>query len=690
MARVPGRGGSGGGAGRGVQGSRGRGAGHAGHAGYGGRGGGWNPGGPDEPGHRERGVPDGLLLGVISFLLGLTLLVWSATGLAGLFSHGAWPTGVSFVRTPKALRHLVTEPHDLAAAWPETPPEELSGYGLFWGILISQLMVLFVLTVFAIGTVARYRIVRARRRAEAAGAWDADDDSLGHPGSRPRPRRRQVPEAEAGWEEAEVEYTGTGAVPPGRVPSPRSSVRHKGGGWAQSGGPGAAAAHGSGGAHFAAGPGTSAAGTGAAMPGPGHPNAHESTAPSAPGAVDDRSGSARAGTGDPGPSAPAGDGTVPSAHDAFLTGTAGTAGTAASAAPAATGHPAHPVQPPTGPTPTTPVAHGAAGLPGGPGGGAVPGPRATPFPSPEPSLPRIVYGTQRGDAALRTVLDADGPILVVTSDPDLWSATKDSRAKLGPVHVYDPTHRLDTPARLRWHPAAGCEAREAAAARAAALLAPVRPTHALDRPTADAAETLLRCWLHAAAVDGRPFRQVHRWAQGHGAHEPVRILRTHPKAAGGAAGELEATLTAHPERRDQAQELTARTLSALSSIHIRDACNPGRADVLALESFIPEGGTLYLVGESIEDPRTHPSAMPLLTALLSSVVERGRRMAERSSSGRLDPPVTLVLDDIAAVAPLPALPDLIAQGAAQGLLTLALMRSQEQARTRWPNRALVR
>ena len=170
---------------------------------------------------------------------------------------------------------------------------------------------------------------------------------------------------------------------------------------------------------------------------------------------------------------------------------------------------------------------------------------------------------------------------------------------------------------------------------------------------ADTAETLLRCWLHAAAVDGRPFRHVHRWAQGSQAQDAVRILRTHPKAASGAAGELEAALTAHPERRDIAQELTARALSALSSVHIRDACTPNRTDALALDSFVDEGGTLYVVGEPIEDPRAHPGAMPLLTALASNVVEHGRRMAERSSSGRLDPPLTLVLDDVAAVAPLP-------------------------------------
>ncbi|MGI5339333.1 type VI secretion protein [Streptomyces sp. CA-181903] len=316
-------------------------------------------------------------------------------------------------------------------------------------------------------------------------------------------------------------------------------------------------------------------------------------------------------------------------------------------------------------------------------------PHAHPLPRPPAAPRRLVYGTDRRSAAARAILEAAGPVLVTTSDPGLWAETKDSRAKLGPVRVFDPGHLLDTPDRLRWNPAADCESRTTAAARANALLAPVRPLSALDSLTAETAETLLGCWLHAAAVDGRPFRQVHRWAQGTSAHEPVRILRTNPKAAAGAAGELESALTGHPERRDMAQELTTRALNALSSVHIRDACNPNRSDVLALESFAAEMGTLYVVGEAIEDPRTRPGAMPLLTALTANVVERGRGVAERSPSGRLDPPLTLVLDDVAAVAPLPALPDLLEDGAELGMPTLALMRSEEQARTRWPRRTLT-
>ncbi|MEW2031501.1 type VI secretion protein [Streptomyces roseifaciens] len=533
-------------------------------------------------GRPERGIPDGLLMAVIVLLLSMTLLVWATTGLAALFAHGAWPEAVTLTRTPLALRHLVTQPRDLPAAWPDTPADSLSGYGLFWGLLIGELLVLVVLGIFVVGTVARWKAVRARRRADALAL----------------------------------------------VESPRTA-------------PGAVAGE---------------------VSGP------------APGAVAGQAGAPAAGSA-------AASATGPATGPMAGSGTEQGAGSVSAAAP--------------GPTPVPAPASGPAPVPV-----AVPAPRSARSTDPvgapaagpltsAPLAPGVFYGADRGDIAARAVLEAAGPVLVTTSDPGLWSGTKDSRAKLGPVHVFDPSHLLDTPDRLRWSPVAGCTARETAAARAAALLAPVRPLSALDSATADAAETLLRCWLHAAAVDGRPFRQVLRWAQGTAAHEPVRILRTHVKAAGGAAGELESALTGHPQRREVAQELTARALGALSSVHVRDACNPHRADSLAWESFVAEGGTLYVVGEAIEDPRTRPGAMPLLTALVSSVVERGRGMAGRSSAGRLDPPLTLVLDDVAAVAPAPALPDLVAEGTAQGLPTFALMRSEEQARARWPHRALV-
>ncbi|MDT0613855.1 type IV secretory system conjugative DNA transfer family protein [Streptomyces lancefieldiae] len=479
------------------------------------------------------GIPDGLLIGILAFLLGMTLLVWTATGLAGLFAHGAWPTGVTFTGTPPAMRHLIAEPHDIPGAWPDTPDAALSGYGLFWGLFIGQLMVLVVLAVFVMGTVARWRAVRQRRRGKAAAA-----DARG-PEPTPRPTREPAPTPQP---------TQVHEVPTPRVPQ------------------------------------------------------HETRAEEEP--------------------------------------------------PAA----------------------------------AADGDRAGEWETNRPEG-AVHYGPPdtRHSAAAHALRAAEGAALVVTSNPTLWQETKDARSKLGPVLLYDPAHLCDTPARLHWSPTTGCEDRPTATSRAAALLAPVRPTARLDQAVGDTAELLLRSYLHAAAIDGRTVRHIHRWSQGTQIQDAVRILRTNPKAAPGAAGELEGALTAHPERRDMAQQLTTRALAALSMVNIREACTPNRIDALALDSFVDEQGTLYVVGESIEDPRTSPGAMPLLTALVSSVVERGRRMAERSSSGRLDPPMTLVLDDVAAVAPLPQLPELLATGADRGMPTLALLRSREQGRARWPH-----
>ncbi|MFE9931305.1 type VI secretion protein [Streptomyces sp. NPDC005533] len=485
---------------------------------------------------RGGGVPDGLLVGLLAFLLGLAVLVWTATGLAAVFAKGAWPDTVTFTRTPEAVRALIAEPHDIPAAWPDTDPAALSGWGLFWGLFVSQLLVMFVLTVFAIGVIARTKSRRALTKQPAFTA--------------PIPAPAPTPAPPA------FEARGSGGSAPSNAPAP----------------------------------------------------------------------------------APAPAGPAPS-DEAYRYGF---------------GYAPHP-----------PAAAGTAASTAPPHGGLT-------YAAPDDRL----------RAAAHRIDEAPGAALVVTSSPTLWTETKDARAKLGPVLLYDPSHLCDTPARMHWNPAEGCADRDTAAARAIALLAPVRPQARMDAAVADTAETLLRSWLQAVALDGRPFKQLHRWAQGNGAQDPVRILRTHPQAAPGAAGELESALTAHPERRELAQNLTARALSCLTSIHIREACNPNRTDALTLASFVTEGGTLYLVGEPLEDPRTHPGAMPLLTALASHVVEHGRRMAARSSHGRLDPPLSLVLDDVAAVAPIPQLPELLTQ---EALPLLALCRSREQARSRWPD-----
>ncbi|NJQ08676.1 hypothetical protein HCN56_24660 [Streptomyces lonarensis] len=187
------------------------------------------------------------------------------------------------------------------------------------------------------------------------------------------------------------------------------------------------------------------------------------------------------------------------------------------------------------------------------------------------------------------------------------------------MHLYDPEQLTDTPVRLRWAPHHGCADPAVARARAAALLAPVRPSAPVFQLDAETAETVLRCYLHAAALTGEPFTTVHRWAQNN-ATDPARTLRSHPRVAPGASMELEAALTSHPERRDAALALINRSLAGLEDPAVRRACTPGKADAAALAELLESGGTLYVVGRDA-------ATLPLRTALLRAVTPPLARVA---------------------------------------------------------------
>ncbi|MGA5295967.1 type VI secretion protein [Streptomyces koyangensis] len=524
----------------------------------------------------QRGVPDGLLIGVLAFLLASACLVWTATGLAGILSHGAWPDGVEFTRTPAALRSLLSAPQDLPAAWPGTPPSQLSGWGLFWGLAIGQLLLVLTLALAVAFSLARRKAVRRDRTAQ--------HDDL-PPSTAP---------------------AGTPATsePTPLKPTPTTSAQHS------------------------------------ASPSPAAPRPEPSSAR-----------------------------TSPYETEPHLSQQGPDVRSFAAAPPSTPVETMFPSPRPEQAAPpfTRSSAYGiGTGLPE-PAAQVQLGPRET----------RLELATQALQAA-------EGAALVVTSAPNLWAETKDARSKLGPAHLYDPSHLCDTPDRLRWSPTTGCQDMATATTRSAALLAPVRPHSPLDAAVADTAQTMLRCFLHAAETAGKGIKHLHRWSQGSQLQEAVTVLRTHPRAAPGSAGELESALTAHPVRRDQALQLIGKTLASLSSVHIRNACGANRSDVTAVESFVAEGGTLYVVGESVENPKSHPGAVPLVTAFASYVVEHGRRVAARSPAGRLDPPALLILEDLAAVAPLPQLPELLAAGPQEGIHPLVLLRSEEQARSRWP------
>lgn len=301
----------------------------------------------------------------------------------------------------------------------------------------------------------------------------------------------------------------------------------------------------------------------------------------------------------------------------------------------------------------------------------------------------LVVGPPRSGKGLHLVipaiLEAPGAVITTSTRPDnLTTTLRARRAGDRPVAVFDPQGLAPgAPSRLRWSPIRGCQNPQTAMIRARALAA------GTSRGTEDAdfwqsaTESVLRCLLHAAALDARPAAELRRWSLSPAlAAEAVRILNTTSGAAPGWGDELDAILAADPRTRDSVWAGVRVALAALADPRVLDAVTPQDAEGFDPATFLRESGTLYLLGTSAGAG----AAGNLIAAWVEDIVDIARRQAARKPGGRLDPPAALILDE-AANYPLPSLPSLMSEGGGSGLTTVAVLQSIAQGRAVWGEHA---
>jgi type IV secretion system protein VirD4 len=275
---------------------------------------------------------------------------------------------------------------------------------------------------------------------------------------------------------------------------------------------------------------------------------------------------------------------------------------------------------------------------------------------------------------------APGPVIVTSTRPDTLAATLEARAGRGPMHIFDPQGISNHRDALRWSPVHGCADPLTAIMRARALTSGSKLTTVRDGEYWDAmTQAVVRCYLHAAALEGLPVTEVLAWISRPADSAPVRILRGHPDAAPGWADELAAQSTTDTRQRDSVWSGVRRAFDSLADPRVLFTCTPSAVDAFDARRFLASNGTLYLVGSS----GSQMSVAPLISALIEDIVETARRMAARSPGGRLDPPLCLLLDEAANIAPIPSLPSLLSDGGGSGITTVAVLQSLAQARARW-------
>lgn len=296
----------------------------------------------------------------------------------------------------------------------------------------------------------------------------------------------------------------------------------------------------------------------------------------------------------------------------------------------------------------------------------------------------VIQGAPRSGKGLyvviNAILDAPGAVVTTSTRADNLVVTMKARASGGrPVTVFDPQGMSGLPSTLRWSPVRGCQDPDIATRRALVITA---DTEMKGENAAWQKRSLiiLQCLLHAAALSGEGVRAFRRWSSSPVlAREALEVLSL-PGAALGWQADLMGILEDDPRNTSNSWIGVSAAVAPLSSPKVLAALDPrDESEEFDPKPFIRDCGTLYLIGTRAGAA----AAGPYLSALIDDIDNAAREMAFVAPGGRLDPPLSLILDEIANLAPWPGLPIALSDGGGIGISTLVVLQSLSQARTGW-------
>ena len=296
----------------------------------------------------------------------------------------------------------------------------------------------------------------------------------------------------------------------------------------------------------------------------------------------------------------------------------------------------------------------------------------------------VVLGPPRSGKGMNLIipmiLDAPGSVITTSTRPDNLTATLEARAAKGPIGIFDPEGLAHGIAgTLRWSPARGCEDPLTATTRANVLCAQASGGVSDSHFWQEATQRVVRDLLHVSALYRSTPQELNRWAtDARAARTAVTLLRDHPRAIPGWADELDAIVTGEERMRSSVWAMVANVFSALAVPEIAEQFSPEKGNELHPEEFLRANGTLFLLGTANGAVTT----ARFVAALIEDVVKVSRTDASSRRGARLDPPLSLILDE-AANFPLPSLTGLMSEGGGTGISTTVVLQSLAQARDRW-------
>ena len=273
----------------------------------------------------------------------------------------------------------------------------------------------------------------------------------------------------------------------------------------------------------------------------------------------------------------------------------------------------------------------------------------------------------------------DGALILSSSKPDIYKLTSGIRAQSGPVYVFNPMCIGGIPSNVRWNPLEHC-ADPAVAIRVADSFAYASSTSGAEDAQfwQGKASDGLRGFFSAAALRNSDMRRVAAWVGGQQITDAIDTLRAngYDDWASVLANDLigEAAKTSSTIKM-----VMGRAMSWLLNPELAAAVLPGPGQQFDVDRFILDGGTLYLLARTDTDDNV---LAPLFAALVSEIHERALQLASRMPGGKLQPNMTMVLDEVCRIAPVP-LDSWLADSASQNVVIWSGFQSISQLRARW-------
>lgn len=297
----------------------------------------------------------------------------------------------------------------------------------------------------------------------------------------------------------------------------------------------------------------------------------------------------------------------------------------------------------------------------------------------------VVGPTQSGKTsglAIPAIREWAGPVVATSVKSDLVRVTLEDRQGRGRVQLYDPTEATGlTP--TSWSPLSAAGTWAGARRLASALCSVARADAGSAMEDAAfwyaSAEKLLAPLLLAARSSGAEMTDVVRWIDEEEMREPLLALEL-----AGVPDALRAARTSFGREERQRSSVFATAETIVAGFGDPTVAASSRGAGLQPSDLLDGGaGTLYCCAPAREQERLRPVFVALLRQVIDAAFEQSGRLGHP-----LDPPLLVVLDEAANIAPIADLDTIVSTAAGHGIQLLTVWQdfSQIEARfgRRWP------